>query len=197
MFDSVEFGSVKVFCIKGASLKFKESSYFKKKMKILLTIKQLLRLTGFILLKCKGSHQINIIHNLFLFSLLLYTKFSILYFVIKPKDFYNFLDAIGSFANTSICMFPFVYMRMKKDKVIEFFDELESTINERMKASDSIKSIYEKTHSNVEILTSTITSWSNRSMAITFLFAFLTSLFILLFGSDDLISSLQLFIPTA
>lgn len=130
-------------------------------MKILLLIKQLLRLSG---LETFGYHErastVRIIYSRLICLFLIALWIPMLVFTIQTNSFYAFLDAISFSASELSLALSYMSLLIYSSEITQFHENFEKAINSRMKISPLIEMVYIKRNTWVENISKYWTLWA-------------------------------------
>lgn len=164
-------------------------------MKLIAETRRILKRAGYIPLDCPGSYQINIIHNLVLFCLIAIPIIAISITVVKAENFQDSSDAFGMLGGITAISSSFLVLKLQTGSFISFVGELERTIDNRMKLSTPIKTIYQETDSGVEKLTKTINKSVIILISLESSMQIILSTYLFLFDAENARNSVQLNMP--
>lgn len=115
--------------------------------------------------------------------------------MINATSFRDLSDAFGVFSGTIAASCTFSVLKFKTYKLIEYIDDLEHTVNERMKKSLPITIIYKRINLVTEKLIKTLDSWANSLVFFVLVYQFTLSMCSVVFSGEDFAESLQLVFP--
>lgn len=166
-------------------------------MNILLRTRRLLKISGFIPIKCLHSVEINLIQNILTFCVATLSVVCSLLYTINADDIYDSTNSFAVLVSMIVACSSYAALIQQKEKLIDFINDLEHMVNKRMEISTSHKNLYEKSDSRVEKLTKTVNFWANILVCLAFLSTTLSTILFVHFDCGNVAERWQLLFPMA
>lgn len=167
------------------------------KMKILVKMRKILQLSGFIPLdRHQNSKLMNLLHNCLTIGIYVYLNISTFVAGAISEDILDLWNNFGSLAEVLAILGSYVTLRWQKNEFLNFVGNLERTVNERMSKSASNKAIYEATNSRNEKFTKFFYVWGHREVLVLIFHRVFTSAYIFLVHGSDSSHDVRLMYPS-
>lgn len=165
-------------------------------MKILLTTRRYFQFSGLVPFECRHSAIVKkvLLNSIFIISGL--SLISFFTFAINQKSFNDFLYFFYVDVATFSVFCNHVNITLQRSGIIQFIDDIEMIINDRIQISPAIERIYAKTNRKVEKLSKTATICVI-SLCLIFLLQTALYFFWIIFSENRSTENLQLAMPLA